>query len=94
MKSVFITLAALATLSGTAFAGPQHTNQQGMAKSKKTILICPITGDKIASVKASVGHSAFKGKTFYFCCAGCKPRFDKDPARYAKNAAKGKFEKM
>ncbi len=57
-------------------------------------LICPVTGDKIASVKAAVGQTTFKGRTYYFCCAGCKPRFDKDPAKFIKNAAAGKFEKM
>ncbi len=34
------------------------------------------------------------GQTYYFCCAGCKPRFDKAPARFARNAAAGKYEKM
>ena len=57
-------------------------------------LICPVTGDKIASVQDAVGQSTFKGKTYYFCCAGCKPRFDKDPAKFVKNATVGKFEKM
>ena len=57
-------------------------------------LICPVTGDKIASVKDAVGQSTYKGKTYYFCCAGCKPRFDKDPAKFVKNAAAGKFETM
>ena len=57
-------------------------------------LICPVTGDKIASVKDAIGQSTFKGKTYYFCCDGCKPRFDRDPAKFVKNAAAGKFEKM
>ena len=62
--------------------------------AKKSVLICPVTGDKIASVKAAVGHSTYKGTTYYFCCPECKPRFDKNPAKYVKNAAQGKFEKM
>lgn len=36
----------------------------------------------------------FKGKTYYFCCPACKPRFDKEPAKIVANAAKGKYEKM
>ena len=50
------------------------------AAAKKTVLICPVSGDKIASAKAAKGHSAYKGKTYYFCCSECKPRFDKAPA--------------
>lgn len=94
MKNLIITMAALATLSGTAYAGPQHTHSHVIAQNKKTVLICPVTGDKISSVRTAAGHSAFKGKTYYFCCADCKPRFDKSPAKFARSAAKGKFEKM
>ena len=62
--------------------------------AESAALVCPVTGDKIASIKDAVGQSTFKGKTYYFCCDGCKPRFDKDPAKYVRNAAAGKYEKM
>jgi Cu+-exporting ATPase len=26
----------------------------------------------------------YKGKTYYFCCAGCKEKFEKDPEKYTK----------
>jgi len=26
--------------------------------------------------------SDFDGRTFHFCCAGCKATFDEDPRRY------------
>ncbi|MCC7433284.1 MAG: YHS domain-containing protein [Methanoregulaceae archaeon] len=26
----------------------------------------------------------YKGRRYFFCCAGCKPAFSKDPAKYAK----------
>jgi len=29
-----------------------------------------------------------KGDTYYFCSAGCKERFDKDPAKYIREAKK------
>ena len=62
--------------------------------AESAALVCPVTGDKIASIKDAVGQSIYKGKTYYFCCDGCKPRFDKDPAKFVRNAAAGKFEKM
>jgi len=27
--------------------------------------------------------SEFRGNAFYFCCAGCKQKFDKQPEQYA-----------
>ena len=96
MKHFILTIAALATLGGAALAQQGHMNghKPSHTKTAPTALVCPVTGDKIASVKAAVGHSTFKGKTYYFCCAGCKPRFDKDPAKFVKNAAAHKYEKM
>ena len=86
-------LLGLASIStGQSWAAPQKKAAQ--IKTAKMAIICPVTGDKIASAKKAVGHSTFKGKTYYFCCSGCKPRFDKNPAKFVKNAAKGKFEKM
>lgn len=28
----------------------------------------------------------YKGKTYFFCCAGCKTQFDKDPEKYVDEA--------
>jgi YHS domain-containing protein len=50
---------------------------------KTAVMVCPVTGAKIASIKDAAGHSTYKGKTYYFCCPGCKPMFDADPAKYA-----------
>lgn len=94
MKTFVITVAALATLSGAAVAAPGHGAKPASATAKKAALVCPVTGTKIASVKDAVGHSTYKGKTYYFCCPECKPAFDKDPAKFVANAAKGKYQKM
>ncbi|WP_281872661.1 hypothetical protein [Brachybacterium paraconglomeratum] len=29
----------------------------------------------------------FEGERYWFCCAGCGPAFDSDPAKYAANMA-------
>ena len=49
---------------------------------------CPVMGSKIPNVSKASGKSVYKGKTYYFCCAGCKAKFDKDPEKYIKLAAK------
>lgn len=77
--------AALLTLAGSASAAPVAVNAKPAVVKSQT-LICPVTHEKIASVKEAAGSSTYKGKTYYFCCSGCKPMFDKDPAKYAKPA--------
>lgn len=90
---MILTAAALAALTPMAFAAPAHPMKAAPAANAAPI-VCPVTGNKIASSKAAFGHSTYKGKTYYFCCSACKPRFDKAPAKIVANAAKGKYEKM
>ena len=33
--------------------------------------------------KTAAGKSEHQGQTYYFCSAGCKKAFDKEPAKYA-----------
>src|SRR5688572_7069673 len=47
--------------------------------------IDPVCGMTVDPAKAA-GSSTVDGKTFYFCSAGCKQRFDADPARYLEPA--------
>jgi len=80
-------IAALLAASGAAFAAPPTPSPAPVAKPV-VVLTCPVTGEKIASIKDASGSSTYKGKTYYFCCGGCKPAFDKNPAKYVKEAAK------
>jgi YHS domain-containing protein len=54
------------------------------APKKIVSAVCPVMGTKIPDVTKAVGKSVYKGKTYYFCCAGCKPKFDKNPEKYIK----------
>lgn len=94
MRNRIVTILAAATMCGLPNIGIAQNHKKMPAPPKKAALVCPVTGEKIASAKAAAGHSTFKGKTYYFCCGMCKPKFDKNPGRYVTNAAKGKFEKM
>jgi Cu+-exporting ATPase len=42
-----------------------------------------VCGMQIDPGKAA-GKSGFNGKTYYFCSAGCKAKFDATPKQYAK----------
>ena len=96
MNKIAMTLTVLATLAGAGYAKPatHHPAKAPVHAKKITALACPVTGTKIASVKQSMGHSIYKGKFYYFCCPACKPKFDKNPAKYIRNSAKGVYEKM
>lgn len=41
----------------------------------------PVCGMDI-DPKTSAGKSEYKGQTYYFCSAGCKKAFDKEPEKY------------
>lgn len=43
----------------------------------------PVCGMTVDPNRAT-GSSAYGGKTYYFCSAGCKASFDRNPARFAK----------
>ncbi len=66
-------------------AGPPATAPAKPA-TKKTPFVCPVTGEKVDDISKADGKSVYKGKTYMFCCAGCKPTFDKNPAKYAAKA--------
>lgn len=49
---------------------------------------CPVTGETVDLTKASADpklHSDYQGKRYLFCCADCKPKFEKDPAKFISN---------
>jgi YHS domain-containing protein/ssDNA-binding Zn-finger/Zn-ribbon topoisomerase 1 len=43
---------------------------------------CPVSGKVIKKSEAK-GSAEYQGKTYYFCCEGCKKEFLKDPEKYA-----------
>lgn len=45
---------------------------------------CTVTGEEI-DVTADSLHSEHNGKTYYFCCTGCKKKFDADPTKFTKS---------
>ncbi|HKC19429.1 MAG TPA: YHS domain-containing protein, partial [Candidatus Dormibacteraeota bacterium] len=47
--------------------------------------VCGMTVDPAATEESS----EHRGTTYYFCSAGCKQAFDKDPAKYIESVAGG-----
>lgn len=42
----------------------------------------PICGMSVDESSAA-GKTLYKGKTYYFCCAGCKAKCEQEPEKYA-----------
>jgi YHS domain-containing protein len=49
-------------------------------------VICPVTGETMLKSQAKASYE-YEGKTYYFCCEGCKEKFVKDPAKYIEKKA-------
>ncbi len=48
----------------------------------------PVCGMDI-DPKTAAGQSEYKGQTYYFCSAGCKKSFDKEPEKYVGQVQQG-----
>ena len=95
MKTALVAL--VLTASSLSLAEPTHPlcggdgNHQSDAKQPPAVFsapqkvgtkaTCPISGEDF-TIAANTLHSEYKGKHVYFCCPGCKSRFDKDPEKY------------
>jgi len=58
-------------------------NPEEYLKDAQEQVTCPVTGETIAKGDAA-GSMEYKGKTYYFCCAGCIAKFKADPEKYIK----------
>lgn len=52
-------------------------------KSDKVELQCPVTKNWFVLDKKT-SRAVYKDKTYFFCCPGCKPQFEREPEKYLK----------
>jgi YHS domain-containing protein len=71
-----------AVVPGFSARGVHKTPAKRPAARKVVSAVCPVMGGKISDIAKAAGKSVYKGKTYYFCCGGCKPMFDKNPRKY------------
>lgn len=84
-----LTLAAVATLT-LSFSVPAFAQDQTKPEpkqEKEEVVMCPVMKEEVLDT-ASAAFSEYKGKKYYFCCPGCKPKFDKNPEKYVKPETK------
>lgn len=58
-------------------------NPESYVKDNEDKVTCPVMGHEIEKSEAA-GSIEHDGKTYYFCCAGCKEKFEKNPEKYIK----------
>lgn len=61
--------------------------------SATTIVYCAVTDEEIGTPDKAAATLTHNGKTYYVCCPGCKPAFEKDPAKFAAAADKKAAER-
>jgi Cu+-exporting ATPase len=45
------------------------------------VVKCPVSGESFKKSEFTESMD-YEGKTYYFCCAGCKDKFEKNPEKY------------
>ena len=66
------------TPSKQATAAPESASVS--APSRVTIR-CPVSGAEVADAPDAL-RTEYKGQTYFFCCAGCKEEFERNPEKY------------
>ena len=90
LNIVFALVVALTMFSAVSWA--QEDSEQ-----KTVNIIGNVVGEEVNQLKVQCpvmktwfvpneksDRYVYEGKTYYFCCPGCKPQFEKDPEKYLK----------
>jgi len=87
MKKIAIIAIVSSALVAGAFA--QGTKKAPAVKAPTTITCAVMPDDKVDIAKATKNHmyQDYKGRRYFFCCAGCPDAFKKDPAKFSKSAS-------
>ncbi len=87
MKRVLFSVGILALTTGVAAAQQQTPKKAGKPTKAAAPIVCAVMKEKVSD-PTKAAFSMYKGQKYVFCCPGCKPEFDKNPAKYAKAEAK------
>jgi YHS domain-containing protein len=95
MKAIHLPVLAALALAAPSFAGEmkqavhakkgEHKEAPASFAARPpdgTWAKCAVSGD-VFQISKDTEFSTYAGRTYAFCCAECKPDFDKDPAKYA-----------
>ena len=58
-------------------------NPAKYVSADETVVKCAVSGETFNKSEDTESID-YEGKTYYFCCAGCKEKFEQDPEKYTK----------
>jgi len=75
-------------VSGTFLVDSESRIKEAAAGTKTPVTKDPVCGMNVdeREAKAAGRTSVFQGRTYYFCSADCKQKFDKDPGKFIQPA--------
>lgn len=80
MRNLLMAIAVIIIIAGVVwFVKGRQVQSPTITEEVK----CPVTGEKVNPATAKL-KTAYKGKTYYFCCPGCPEEFKKNPEKYIK----------
>jgi YHS domain-containing protein len=91
MKKILIATLFVAACSQTKSPAPEAAKQTAVAVAAPgepplipvgTKTKCVVSNEEF-TVKPNTTQIVYQGKRYAFCCADCKPDFEKNPAKYA-----------
>jgi xanthine dehydrogenase accessory factor len=68
-----------------AVAGAGAPAPAGAVAAGEDEAIDPVCGMTVTIRDSAIRPVTFEGETYYFCCAGCRQRFESDPDSYVRN---------
>jgi len=77
----------LLAVTGVVGCAEQPATPTASTQPHAECLVCKHNADLACvdvTVDATTPHTAYDGKTYYFCSDQCRKDFDKEPAKYAK----------
>lgn len=75
-----INMCLIVILLGMGFVA-RAADQTGFKGEPSTLNVCPVSGETLGSMGDPVDY-AHEGRDIKFCCSGCPPKFNADPAKY------------
>lgn len=75
---------ALIAFTIVAMVVPAFAQKQKKEKTPKEVA-CPVMEEHKVNIKEATKkkmYADFEGRRYFFCCAGCKPAFEKEPAKF------------
>lgn len=107
LLTIFFGLAITLALSNSSiWAQGEHEGHGHQHKTSEVNIIGNVVGEESDKLKIQcpvmktwfvldkkTSRAVYKNKTYFFCCAGCKPQFLKEPEKYISEPSKPEAKK-